>query len=569
MSKNTQSILVWILGLITFIGLLKVGYLFVFELSGAWNSDSSVYFAMGRGIVNGFLPYRDLFEIKPPGIFLVSALSYFLGGNMTLGHVLQGVAILLVPLSILYPVWIWTKTMPPLRRWVIVLASCVFGLLLAVYNDLEAGWFQTESFGACFAAFAVMLIACDDGKISRMRVVLTALFLLAAVSFKEPFILAPFAAALLFSTHPRDLVRTFFLPALLAGVLFAVLMQLAGVLQGYIGSYLYFMSHSYLHRHGAMGLRGFSLWETLSDHWVFSPFFALAILSLWIGIFILRTRDTYTKKQTTAMLQCSASLLVLFALLNLTARTPILSFTPVTAMFFGGLVLASIALFFRSVPILLSANHSRFLAFWRLFSAWLALYVSLLAAGVSGDFFTHHFVCEMPIYIALFLLLIRAVIASPTHVFTRRIGLCVIISASLALLLRPLTSFQKDLAPMLAFEQVLQTDADTIDAIMDRCGWERYLFVSSVPKLFVFGFTRHSPQGPVFTVFGYNTHFAQFHASYLQNLRQAQILITTRDRQDKETLEAKYIEAHFTTTPPSCAMGLSTTISDLLLFRKT
>jgi len=47
------------------------------ELSGAYQLwDSPAYYAVGRGILNGIAPWSGLLEIKPPGIFLVSAISF-------------------------------------------------------------------------------------------------------------------------------------------------------------------------------------------------------------------------------------------------------------------------------------------------------------------------------------------------------------------------------------------------------------------------------------------------------------------------------------------------------------
>src|SRR2546422_741744 len=48
------------------------------ELLGAVQPDAYLYFTVGRGILNGLLPYKDLFETKPPGMFLLSALSLWI-----------------------------------------------------------------------------------------------------------------------------------------------------------------------------------------------------------------------------------------------------------------------------------------------------------------------------------------------------------------------------------------------------------------------------------------------------------------------------------------------------------
>jgi hypothetical protein len=49
----------------------------LYELSGVFNAyDTPIFWTVGKGIVNGTSPYTGLFEIKPPGIFILSALSF-------------------------------------------------------------------------------------------------------------------------------------------------------------------------------------------------------------------------------------------------------------------------------------------------------------------------------------------------------------------------------------------------------------------------------------------------------------------------------------------------------------
>src|SRR3989344_8992683 len=60
-----------------------------YEIQGPYTGDSTIYWAVGRGILNGLTPYTDLFETKPPGIFLLSAMSIALTGGPMLGTVIQ------------------------------------------------------------------------------------------------------------------------------------------------------------------------------------------------------------------------------------------------------------------------------------------------------------------------------------------------------------------------------------------------------------------------------------------------------------------------------------------------
>src|SRR3989344_1174200 len=59
--------------------------------------DADVFFAMGRGILNGLVPYRDLFDIKTPAIFLLSALSLWMFEDMTLAHIANVIVLIATP----------------------------------------------------------------------------------------------------------------------------------------------------------------------------------------------------------------------------------------------------------------------------------------------------------------------------------------------------------------------------------------------------------------------------------------------------------------------------------------
>jgi len=47
------------------------------ELSGVSSPfDTPIYYALGRGLLNGIAPWTGLWETKPPGVFLASAISF-------------------------------------------------------------------------------------------------------------------------------------------------------------------------------------------------------------------------------------------------------------------------------------------------------------------------------------------------------------------------------------------------------------------------------------------------------------------------------------------------------------
>ncbi len=61
----------------------------------SFGRDQSIYAVVGDGILNGRMPYRDLWDFKPPGIFLVHALGQALfGKHMFSARLLEVVALL-------------------------------------------------------------------------------------------------------------------------------------------------------------------------------------------------------------------------------------------------------------------------------------------------------------------------------------------------------------------------------------------------------------------------------------------------------------------------------------------
>lgn len=58
------------------------------------DGDAIIYSLMGRGMVEGLVPYRDLFDQKGPLIFLIYGFSYALYGSYWLVFVLEVFAVI-------------------------------------------------------------------------------------------------------------------------------------------------------------------------------------------------------------------------------------------------------------------------------------------------------------------------------------------------------------------------------------------------------------------------------------------------------------------------------------------
>src|SRR3989344_6822296 len=67
----------------------------------------SIFFAMGRAILNGYTPYEDIFETKPPGLFILAALSFGILKNTSLANIVQTLLLLVTPA--LFTLFAWKQ----------------------------------------------------------------------------------------------------------------------------------------------------------------------------------------------------------------------------------------------------------------------------------------------------------------------------------------------------------------------------------------------------------------------------------------------------------------------------
>lgn len=58
------------------ISFYRLSVIILYQVQMPAVSDGAIYYAMGRGIVNGLTPYIDLFETKPPGIFFAQCIVH-------------------------------------------------------------------------------------------------------------------------------------------------------------------------------------------------------------------------------------------------------------------------------------------------------------------------------------------------------------------------------------------------------------------------------------------------------------------------------------------------------------
>lgn len=438
-----------------------------FELAGAYHTDTSIYLTVSRGILNGLLPYADLYENKPPGMFMLGALSLWLfnGAQLLIG--LQALILMLFPFCIVLPV-LYSRAFP-LHVRTRALVAWTIGCALALYSAFMAGTLLPESFGAFFGAAFVALLAARQKSTWTITIFLS-LFLAGAVGIKEPFLLSTFAGALIVLPSLKSSQRLV-LPFVITAAAGLQIMILLGYLWPYISIDL---AHIFgFHVFNPWGTVGEPLWLRVIDLprifwnlWSVSPVLPFIIAPLWIGTLVLLLKRESMR----------------------TARLSVL----------GRWLLAS--------------------------------FLTTLAVGLTGDFYGHHFVFAVPFYVGCALVCLREwdQRIAPT---VRMIIPGILTILLLAFFLTLEGNYSDAIAQWKQWAQPRQEAAAVLDDVMDRCQVGRYFDFIDRPEGF-YGFTRHSPYGPIFTQY---SRFIGVLEVYLEGfgraLQEAEIMVMRTDEE--------------------------------------
>ncbi|GBU25795.1 hypothetical protein R83H12_02453 [Fibrobacteria bacterium R8-3-H12] len=263
-----------------------------YELSGIYQVwDAPIYYAVGRGIANGIAPWSGLWEIKPPGIFLVSAISFKFFDSHVFTYYAQ-VFVLILTAAVPVVAYFLLSSYRSILKFAL---SLLAGLLLALYSSDHSGEFQVESFGAAFACIAVFAMAMPNfEKRKILWTSLAAIGLLGACGFKEPFLFPLFGASLIFCRNIKDWAWRFALPLAIAVSLGFVFLFVCGWLDGFL-HYFEFMVSS---RQGSSFSRAIKFYRIYDNLNSFSRGFAIALLILLFLPFLKFFQNIKTNEET-------------------------------------------------------------------------------------------------------------------------------------------------------------------------------------------------------------------------------------------------------------------------------
>lgn len=465
-----------------------------YEWSGPFTADSPIYWAVGRGILNGLLPYRDLFETKPPGIFLLSALSFALFNGPFLGNLIGALSMPFYPLLLGHATWRigQQKHFGTMHRILCVMMAAITGIILALYTMERSGEFQVESFGAFFGLLYVWVIARTE-KLSLIERGFAALFLLGMIGMKEPFLLTGIGAALVICSHDvKRLLHALVYPLLIAIVSGSVLMFALGYAIPYLTIYLpETLTQEIRHIHPL--LRQLLDWRKIPlDLMAFVP--ALPFL---IGSFIC----------------CN--------LLHPVAR--------------------------KNKTVFISLRTAMIL---------LGIYLGITAVSLKGNYYNHHFAFITPVFVALVIQWTAHFdVFRKQHIALRFFSLCSFLLLLYTAFTLPALDYAGRLAPQLETIRIQKLLAKKIDATMDACGLDRYLFLGTNGAQ-PYGYTQHSPLGPVFFQLNHflDPAFPTFRSTFVAHLAHAKLIVRQGGEfNDLAPVVQRYLTTYFTSDPWPCA----------------
>ncbi len=265
------KILLWLL---LALALFKGGYHLVsqawFFLNGAYAGDAQYYFTVGKGMLNGYKLYTDIFDTKPPAIYVLSAISFWLFDSGLLGFILNGLMVLTYPVVFVGAAWKLKQ-----RDRMSLLLSGFFGVLLSLYSGYQAEAWQVEWFGAFFGILYVLAF------VLRMNIASLTICMILTLAFKEPFVLTLVASAMVLSASRQEFIKRFLVPFGITAVVGVMLLLLFGIADGYAGTYLSSHFGHHLVRSVPLWMRGLRVEILLYFLWRYSYIFSVVLIVLF------------------------------------------------------------------------------------------------------------------------------------------------------------------------------------------------------------------------------------------------------------------------------------------------
>lgn len=495
-------------------GIVKVLERLGYELMLPYTWDSPIYWAVGRGILNGLVPYADMYENKPPGVFLVSALSFAVTGDVYICSALSVISQIIVGITPFIAVAVM------LRRRNVSASSCLSlsgaallpGLLILMYCQNRSGQFQIETMGSAFICIYILITAFLKTKSIKLyspSLIIAGFFLMCAVMFKEPFVIIAAVCGLCFSQSIHDALYKIVMPLIYGGIMGVMVLLFSGTLIPYLTIYLPHMTGSHISIYGSPFVRGLMFHKLFNNLGKFSGGLAAIVLISLLLFAVIRCKRQFEKSPGTVK---TIAALIIFQILKITAMVYAVSF----------------------------------------------------CVGLGGQYYNHHYVFAVPFYNCLIIFVLKyaydafagfKTLRPPLGLkrnFLAGIFICLLIFFVSSAAVMHIGDFKAN-QTVLNNNKTLRQQAEYVDAVLDACDVDRYQYLGFNGDCF-YGFTKHSPLGPVFIQDPKNfvTNNTWFTENMLKQLDQAEIIIFRANYTDCIKQEvSNIINKNFTIVPPN------------------
>ncbi len=248
------------------------------QMAAQLEPDAKIYVAGGRALLNGVHLYAELFENKPPLIFLLTAFSLVVTGTQTVAAAVQVFA--LAVLAAVFPIFFFhaSRGLPSRHRFFRTMTGLLLGLCIARYTAVNAGYIQTESLGGIAGVIYLLLLAIPECMSGVRRMMALGALLFIAGAMKEPIVLVTVVTSFLFIRDLQQFKVDVAIPCAIAGVIGALLLITFGALGDYLRIYLPHMLLTHVEMRGSPLARAFGIDRLVIDLWNFSPLLCLGLI---------------------------------------------------------------------------------------------------------------------------------------------------------------------------------------------------------------------------------------------------------------------------------------------------
>ncbi|HMM00990.1 MAG TPA: hypothetical protein PKC96_06630 [Bacilli bacterium] len=488
-----------------------------YELHEVYTADNSLYFAVGKGMLHGYAPYRDLYENKPPMVFLLSAISYALTGNFYLVNIICFVNIII--LIVLPLVFLWKNKTDSSLLTTLLLAFAILtiSLLLALYGEARSGEGQVELYGAtCLVIYFFLALSTKkEAKFYHPMIVFSGIFLGIAVMFKEPFAIIALVGALLLFNDKKTFLKRVIWPGIYGIVTALVILLVSRSLPYYFTIYLKTMFSNYVDGGESFAVAAFNVKRIIADLGSYSLLLP-ALIALVYFYNIARVIINLIKKP--------------------------------------------------NLPTVIN-----------LLGLFLLPFIASYSVSIGGHLYNHHFVTPLPLYalIILYSLTFKTfpyVAKSMTASELQFEGLFSLLLVSLGISSFAGNSVFNYYQATIENTIIMKQKARYLDEVLDSLNVDRFLYIG-FNGFTPYAYSTHDPLGPSFAQDPNNFKGEEnyFVTGFFDALFETEVIVYSRNTLGVYYAEAmNYIYANFTTSSPSEILLLDrpSSFNETLFFRQ-